>query len=308
MTRRPFSFLGQQPADVDDGNSNRWGGFPRLKRKGIWHERLTDYSGSPAGRDEFEAHMTKLGNAAGVKFDFNVFIDRQPIDSQRLLLWAARFGKGEAFMSALSNRHFQQRESASKRSTLLAAAEEVGLEVSKVEDFLDSSELRDEVWRSYGEMPRKGITGIPLFCFSIPEAGLFSGPFRDANADANINGSGNKAQFLHLFEQLYKFAANALGDKLKRDAPLAPVDSMPPAQDEAASRLRAAGPKSFVGQNVRLVGLQAKPELNGAVGVCERFDKAQGRYAVRLHGHEKPLALKGGNLELLVEEVNKAEL
>ena len=252
--------------------------------------------------------MTKLGNAAGVKFDFNVFIDRQPIDSQRLLLWAARFGKGEAFMSALSNRHFQQRESASKRSTLLAAAEEVGLEVSKVEDFLDSSELRDEVWRSYGEMTRKLITGIPLFCFSIPEAGLFSGPFLDANADANINGSGNKAQFLHLFEQLYKFAANALGDKLKRDAPLAPVDSMPPAQDEAASRLRAAGPKSFVGQNVRLVGLQAKPELNGAVGVCERFDKAQGRYAVRLHGHEKPLALKGGNLELLVEEVNKAEL
>ena len=26
-----------------------------------------------------------------------------------------------------------------------------------------------QVWRSYGEMPRKGITGIPLFCFSIPE-------------------------------------------------------------------------------------------------------------------------------------------
>ena len=125
VTRRPFSFLGQQPADVDDGHSDQWGGFPRLKRKGIWHERLMDYAGSPTGRDQFEAQMTKLGEAAGISFDFNAYIDRQPFESQRLLLWAGRFGKGEQFISALSDRHFQQGsqgESASKRSTLLAAA------------------------------------------------------------------------------------------------------------------------------------------------------------------------------------------
>ena len=37
--------------------------------------------------------------------------------------------------------------------------------------------------------------------------GLFSGPFRDANADATVNGSANRAQFAHLFEQLYKWAS-----------------------------------------------------------------------------------------------------
>ena len=37
--------------------------------------------------------MTKLGQAAGVTFDFNAYIDRQPIESQRLLLWAGRYGK-----------------------------------------------------------------------------------------------------------------------------------------------------------------------------------------------------------------------
>ena len=52
-----------------------------------------DYAGNPAGRDQFEAQMTKLGEAAGVTFDFNAYIDRQPIESQRLLLWAGRFGK-----------------------------------------------------------------------------------------------------------------------------------------------------------------------------------------------------------------------
>ena len=148
VTRRPFSFLGQQPADVDDGRAEKWGGFPRLKRKGIWHERLTDYSGSPAGRDQFESQMKTLGEAAGVKFDFNAYIDRQPIESQRLLLWAARFGKAEKFMTALSDRHFQkgsEGESASKRSTLLAAVEEAGLDVPNAEAFLDSDELHDEV-------------------------------------------------------------------------------------------------------------------------------------------------------------------
>ena len=298
VTRRPFSFLGQQPADVDDGHSDQWGGFPRLKRKGIWHERLMDYAGSPTGRDKFEAQMTKLGEAAGISFDFNAYIDRQPFESQRLLLWAGRFGKGEQFISALSDRHFQQGsqgESASKRSTLLAAADEAGLDVAAAAAFLDTDELHDEVWRSYGEMPKKGITGIPLFCFSIPEVGLWSGPFREANADAVVNGSANRAQFLHLFEQLYKYAAKQLGDGLKRVQPL--PSSSAEAAAESAEAAAAGDATSFVGQEVRLVGLQAKPELNGAVGVCERLDAKQGRYAVRLPGLEKPIAIKAANLE-----------
>jgi len=257
--------------------------------------------------------MRVLGEATGITFDFNTYIDRQPIDSQRLLLWAGRFGKAEEFMTALSDRHFQQGsqgESASKRPTLVAAAYEVGLDVAKVEAFLDSDELHEEVWRSYGEMPRKGINGIPLFCFSIPEVGLWSGPFHDANADATVHGSANQAQFLHLFEQLYKYVDKALGAKLKREGPL--VVGPPPATEAEVARdgvaePRAAAHKKFIGREVRLVGLQSKPELNGVLGVCERFDERQGRYAIRLPGHEKPLALHGGNLEL-VRDPDKDEL
>ena len=145
---------------------------------------------------------------------------------------------------------------------------------------------------------RKGITGIPLFCFSIPEVGLWSGPFREANADAVVNGSANRAQFLHLFEQLYKYAAKQLGDGLKRVQPPPSSSAEAAAETAEAAEAAAAGDAtSFVGQEVRLVGLQAKPELNGAVGVCERLDAKQGRYAVRLPGHEKPIAIKAANLE-----------
>jgi len=207
VTRKPFSFLGQQPLDVDDGNSQQWGGFPRLKREGIWHERLMDYTGDPNSRDGFESQLDQLGAAAGIKFDYGVYLNKQPIDSQRLLLWAARYGKQELFMAALSSRHFEQGstgESASKRPTLLAAAQEAGLDVAAAEAFLDTNELYDEVWESYGEMPRRKINGIPLFCFSVPEVGLYSGPFRDSNADAVINGSSNKQQFLQLLNAIYQ--------------------------------------------------------------------------------------------------------
>lgn len=144
-----------------------------------------------------------------------------------------------------------------------------------------------------------------MFCFSIPEAGLWSGPFRDANADATVNGSADKAHFLHLFEELYKFALKNIGEKLKRAGPLT-IGSMPVADDGAAT-LEAAGLKSLIGQEVRLVGLQSKPDLNGAVGVCERFDGRQARYAIRLPGHETPIGVKAANLEL-VERTDKDEL
>ena len=46
----------------------------------------------------------------------------------------------------------------------------------------------------------------PLFAFSVPEVGLYSGPFQlKANADAVINGSANKAEFLHLFNAIFQY-------------------------------------------------------------------------------------------------------
>jgi hypothetical protein len=70
---------------------------------------------------------------------------------------------------------------------------------------------------------------------------------------------------------------------------------------KAAEEEQASGRPSLIGREVRLVGLVAKPELNGVVGVCERYDARKARYAVRLPSQPKPLALKGDNLELLAE-------
>jgi len=69
--------------------------------------------------------MNQLGARNNVTFDFNVKTHWQPIESQRLQLWASRFGKSEEFMDELGKRHFERAVSASDRATLLAVCAQV---------------------------------------------------------------------------------------------------------------------------------------------------------------------------------------
>ena len=58
-----------------------------------------------------------------------------------------------------------------------------------------------QVWRSYGEMHRRGIGAIPLFVFNLPEAGLVGGPLRDGpGTPYTITGSHTAEDFYHVFE------------------------------------------------------------------------------------------------------------
>lgn len=148
--------------------------------------------------------MRELGRRAGIELDYNVQTNWQPIDSQRLMLWARRFGKAELYMSSMARRHFEERQSASHRATILAAAGEAGLDVDAAKKFLDTDELRDEVWKSYGDtIHKKGIHAIPYFVFNSPITD--GGPFRSGTGKPVIvNGSGDQVQFLSVFEQLLR--------------------------------------------------------------------------------------------------------
>ena len=52
----------------------------------------------------------------------------------------------------------------------------------------------------------------------------------------------------------------------------------------------------LVGQRVRLFGLSARPELNGALATAESYVPAKGRYAVKLHDGSM-VTIKPSNLE-----------
>ena len=128
----------------------------------------------------------------------------------------------EEFMTALNKRHFEQQQSASITSTLLEAASEVGLDVAAAAAFLETKELTDVVWKSYGSTIARGIHSIPLFVFNVPATGAVGGPFRDGATKQpyTVKGSSSAEAFLQLFEQIATDGGVVLGP---RSADLAPV-------------------------------------------------------------------------------------
>ena len=204
MTRRPYSFLG----DAKRGGHLR--DFPGA----TWHDGLVDYTdGTEAGARRAEAGLSALGERAGINFRFDVRTQWQPVDSQRLLLWAGRVGKQEQFMDALNHRHFQEAKSASEKETLLAAAAAVGLDAAAAAAFLATDEHKDDVWKSYGDTIRKyDIHAIPLFVFHHPASGAAGGPFRPLGSRRDawvVNGSGDANMFLALLSEIRDHALRA---------------------------------------------------------------------------------------------------
>lgn len=197
VTRHPYSFLGDAAPGTSKG-----------LRPGTWHESLLQYvGGDPAAREHIEAAMKGLAERAGTTLDYGVYTQWQPVESQRLLLWAARTGKQEDFMSALSRMHFTEKKSASERATLLLAAEEAGLDPAETAAFLDTDELEAEVWASYGATVRDhGIHSIPVFIFHQDGPALVTegGPFRcpPVPAAATHNGSGSPEQFYAILKSM----------------------------------------------------------------------------------------------------------
>lgn len=205
VTRHPYSFIGDSREPQGPGGLKGSDGSPPTE---TWHDALLGYmGGNPIARDQAEAGMRAQGADAGIQFDYHVKAQWQPVESQRLLLWAARHGLQEEFMSALNRRHFEQRQSASERPTLLAAAEEAGLDASAASAFLETDDLADVVWRSYGRTIRElRIHSIPLFSMSVPQIGAVGGPFRPPGEHEAfvVRGSMDAAYFLALFELILR--------------------------------------------------------------------------------------------------------
>ena len=211
VTRHPYSFVGDRPAQ-----QQRQGELDGL---GTADDALRTFGEQMAGRfptaptEEARRERMKpfiaLGAAAGINFDLEVKAQYQPIESQRLLLWAGKFGKQEEYMSALNSLHFEQRKSASLRSTVLSAATQAGLDAEAAAAFLDGDDLEGEVWRSYGDTIREaGIKAIPLFAFSVPSLGAVGGPFRAPGEYESyvVRGSSGEENFLRLFELILRDA------------------------------------------------------------------------------------------------------
>ena len=205
MTRHPYSFISDSK-DVSCGEDGGLAGHcTPMGKEPTWHESLLNYmGGSAVAREQAEQQMYQLGLNAGVKINYDVQTNWQPIDSQRVMLWAMRFGKSEEYIEHLSSNHFQHKKSASHHSSILEAAAKANLPEDGVKELLAGEELKEEVWRSYGSTIReKGIHAIPLFIFNGPQCQ--DGPFRGTGERGEaiiVNGSGDAESFKGVFVRL----------------------------------------------------------------------------------------------------------
>ena len=82
------------------------------------------------------------------------------------------------------------------------------------------------------------------------------------------------------------------------------------AAEHQTAEQQAAPEAPLLGKPVRIVGLEAKPRLNGKTGHVASFDAASGRYAVTLDGGGEGVRVRGANLEMVAVtegDASKAE-
>ena len=139
VSRQPYSWAG------NNRDEDLQGRFTQFAKGGFQQERAA------RGNEDAEfIPLDVLGEQAGVSYKHGVEMVWQPVDSQRILLWAARFGKQEEIADEIGKLHFEEVESNADRETLLKAVAAVGLDVAAAEAFLDTDEMVDRIWWSYG--------------------------------------------------------------------------------------------------------------------------------------------------------------
>lgn len=118
--------------------------------------------GSPDALDEAHARLFALGADVGITYAFDL-IEKTPntLDAHRLVRWAAAEGLEEPMLERLFSLFFEEGADLSDIDTLVAAAEQVGLDGDDVTMKLEDGTDLDAVQAEIAHAGRIGITGVP---------------------------------------------------------------------------------------------------------------------------------------------------
>lgn len=131
VRRHPYSFFGD-----DKGRRGGFGAYVEGQESDWDKGLLGTCNGDVAARERIKRDMLTLAQRAGIStLRYDVKTNWQPVNSQRMLLWATRQGKAEEYMKALGRKHFEEAKSASHTWTVLDAAEEAGLDRGEADAF-----------------------------------------------------------------------------------------------------------------------------------------------------------------------------
>ena len=151
ITRRPYflapRMLGQT---LEESGPNR-----------VWGRRWSTGEDSP---------VMQLGREAGFSFNRDAIMS-DTMRSHRLILFAAKRGKGETMADVLATLYFEEGQTLAATATLLEAARRVGLPPAEVESYLGGTDGQAEVLGQYLRVLELGIPSIPCAIMTAAGAG-----------------------------------------------------------------------------------------------------------------------------------------
>ncbi|WP_370673829.1 DsbA family oxidoreductase [Pleomorphomonas sp. PLEO] len=168
----PWCFLGKRRldaaiADLDDLDIEvRYRPFqldPTIPAEGVDREEyIIGKFGSADALDEAHARLFDLGTDVGISYAFDL-IEKTPntLNAHRLVRWAAAEGLGDAMLERLFSLFFEEGGDLTQADTLIAAAEQVGLDGDEVTMKLEDSADLDVVKAEIAHASHIGITGVP---------------------------------------------------------------------------------------------------------------------------------------------------
>ena len=168
----PWCFLGKRRldaaiADLDDLDIEvRYRPFqldPTIPPEGTDREEyIIGKFGSADALDEAHARLFSLGADVGITYAFDL-IEKTPntLDAHRLVRWAAAENLADPMIEKLFSLFFEEGADLTNAETLVAAAEEVGLDGDEVTMKLEDGADLDAVKAEIAHAGRMGITGVP---------------------------------------------------------------------------------------------------------------------------------------------------
>lgn len=115
---------------------------------------------------QMHKQVVDTAKAVGLEYNFDKAVVANSFDAHRLIQFAKTKGLGDAAEERLFSAYFTEGKDFGDHVTLVALANEIGLNEAEIADVLKSDAYKENVENDIDEAAQIGIRGVPFFVFN----------------------------------------------------------------------------------------------------------------------------------------------
>lgn len=130
------------------------------------HQFLAEHKGVPLEEaKQMNAYVADMAASAGLKYDFDKTVPANSFNAHRFLHFAKQYGKQNEAEELLFKGYFTEGKNIDDAETLVAFAQELGLDVAALTQAMGSDAYVNDVVADVQEAQHIGVRGVPFFVF-----------------------------------------------------------------------------------------------------------------------------------------------